>query len=230
MRGLFIVPLLVLLAGCWQPRYFTPRENLNGSGPDGDAAAVYKIRTAAGESAAKVDALVEADPESEPAIGEVRIWSGGAKTRSTEGGDGMIELHVGFELENNGDAPLRLDLESVGVEELFVDGQLQDQLSPVEVKGSGVAAPGGSGRVDLLFRPQATYPSDIDAFSVRFLMRDGAGNSVGQVTPFEPVRIWRQQDPGWGYRYGGRWGGYYGLYGGFGLWGGPPWSGIRICR
>ena len=230
MRGLIVVPLLVLLAGCSQPRYFTPRENLNGRGPDGDAAAVYKIRTVPGESAAKVKVAFEADSELGPAIGEVRIWSGGARTRSTEGEEDIVELHVGFELENNGAAPLHFDLESVGVEDLFVDGQLQDQISPVEVTGTGVAAPGSTGRIDLLFHPQAVYPQYVDAFSVRFVMRDGAGNSVGQLTPFEPVRVWRQQDPGWGYRYGGRWGGYYGFYGGFGLWGGPSLFRRRICR
>ncbi len=230
MRGLIVVPLLVLLAGCSQPRYFTPRENLNGRGPDGDAAAVYKVRTVPSESAAKVKVAFEADPKLGPAIGEVRIWSGGAKSRTTAADERIVELHVGFELENTGDAPLHFDLESVAVEELLVDGQMQDQISPVEVTGTGVAAPGSTGRVDLLFCPQNVCPQGVESFSVRFVMRDGAGNSVAQVTPFEPVRIWRQRDPGWGYRYGGRWGGYYGIYGGYGLWGGPSLSRRRICR
>jgi len=222
MRGLLCLPLLLLTVGCWQPRYFTPRENLNGTGPDGEPAALYQVR----------------NDDAAQSKGEVRIWSGGAKARYIEADQEVVDLHVGFEIENTGAAPLELELDSLSLEELFVDGYLQAVQPPVTVSGSGQAAPGSTARVDVTFRPATTYPSEVDSFSVRFVMRDAAGNQVGQVTPFVPALQWRQvrtvNDPlygayGWG-AYG--WGGYYGAYGG---WGGPAFYGRgffgpRLCR
>ena len=79
MRGLLCLPLLVLTAGCWQPRYFTPRENLNGSGPDGSPSAVYQVR----------------HDEATATKGEVRVWSSGAKARFTDNDDEVVDIILG---------------------------------------------------------------------------------------------------------------------------------------
>lgn len=218
MRGLLCLPLLVLTAGCWQPRYFTPRENLNGTGPDGNPSAVYQIRH---------DLATETR-------GEVRVWSSGAKAYFADDDAEVVDLHVGFEVENTGEAPLELEVDSVGLEEVFVDGYLKDPLTPVKVKGSGQAAPGLTTRLDLVFRPPTSYPRDIDSFSVRFVVRDADGNRVGQLTPFVPDVLnvrGSARGVGWGYGWGYGWGGFYGAYGpyygGYGLWGRP---GVLRCR
>ena len=211
MRALLWPVLSMVAAGCWQPRYFAPRENVNGESPTGEAAAVYPIDREGDERVA----------------GEVRLWSRGAKARFTDEDEEVVDLHVGFELENNGQVPLELDLDSVAVEELFVDGYLQDPLPPTTVRGSGRAAPGTTERVDLVFRPPTTYPRDIDSFAVRFAIRDGLGAPVGQVTPFAPARARSYYAVGvyGAYPYWG-WGGYY--YGPWG-WGTGFWGGYW-CR
>lgn len=221
MRGLLYLPLLLLTAGCWQARYFTPRENLNGTGPGGEPAALYKVR----------------ESEAVQSKGELRIWSAGANARFTDDDQEVVDLHVGFEIENTGDAPLELELESLVLEELFVDGYLQELLAPQSIKGAGKAAPGSTTRVDVVFRPKTTYPSDIDSFSVRFMVRDAANHEVAQVTPFVPASRWRNvrtvNDPIWGSPF---WGGYgwgpFGPWGAYGAWGGPSFYGRGFygCR
>ena len=214
MRGLLVVPLLLLAAGCWQPRYFVPRENLNGTGPDGDVSAVYAVR----------------DRGDGTSQGEVRLWSAGAKAHYAEDDSEVVDLRIGFELENTSDAPFELDVAEVRVEDLYLDGYLQDYLAPHSITGTAKAAPGTTTRVDMVFRPATTYPSDIDSFSVRFAVRDAKGQRVGQVTPFVPGNPWRNRvTVNSGYNSFG-WGGFYG---GVGLWGGPfygPFYGGRFCR
>lgn len=221
MRGLLWLPLLALTAGCWQPRYFAPRENLTGSSPEGRGAAVYQV---------------ERDDD-ERTRGEVRIWSDGARARFTEEDEEVVDLHVAFEVENNGAVPLELDLEALQLEELFLDGYLQEPLAPASVDGRSRAEPGSTARVDVVFRPPTTYPSDVDSFDVRFAVRDGVGGVVGQVTPFAPARsrgyyndpYWN--DPYWGASYwgGGPWG-PYGRWGWGGSWGWGVGYGNLRCR
>lgn len=214
MRGGTWALLLFVAAGCWQPRYFEPRENLTGRSPDGRRAAVYVLEDVGGLRAA----------------GEVRVWSDGARARYAEHGQEVVDLHVGIELENNGAAQLELDLAALQLEQLYVDGQPGPPLPPAEVDGSPRAAPGATARVDVVFRPPTTYPRAVDSFGVRFSVRDDAGVRLGQMTPFAPA-----PPPGvyggWGGAYGpgGPWGYGPGVYGpwGYGAWSygpGGPWG------
>jgi len=221
MRSASWLPILAVTAGCWQPRYFEPRENLTGTSPDGRPAAVYQVER--GD-----------DPATS---GELRVWSDGAEARYGEADQEVVNLHVAIELENNGTAPLELDVGSLKVEELYLDGLLQDELQPASVAGQPLVEPGSTSRVDVVFQPPTTYPSDIDSFGVRFAVRDGSGAVVGQMTPFAPAPprgvygdpYWR--DPYWGGAYWG--GGPYGAYGPWGWsgsWGwSAGWGGLR-CR
>lgn len=190
------LPWLVLTAGCWGPRYFEPREHKNGTGPDGDSAAVYSVDAHAG--AAK---------------GEVRVWSHGARALyAAEDDADVVDLYVGFEIENNGKEPLELEAANVQCDQLSLDGRPQPPLSALHVFGTRVASPGSTTRVDLVFRPPTTRPRDIDSFSVRFAVRADEDEVLSQVTPFTPVRFTR------GYYYGSYWGSPY--------WGwGPYWGG-----
>ena len=93
----FWLSLLLLSCACSNHRYFVPRENTNGTGPGGYPAAVYRI-----------DAGVLGG-----AVGEVRVWSEGAHFVDTED-DEVVELHLGFEIENTSTVPLATTLRHHG--------------------------------------------------------------------------------------------------------------------
>lgn len=203
MRSAPWVLALFVAAGCWQPRYFEPREHLTGASPDGLPAAVYPV---AGDGRA--------------VRGELRVWSGGARARYAADGEEVVDLHVGIELENNGEGALDLDVASLQVEQLSVGGQPSPPLRPASVQGEARAAPGATTRLDVLFRPPTTVPREVDAFGLRFAVRDGAAVVLTERTPFAPAR-----PPAF---YGGPYGGWGSAYGGGGLywgWGGPAWGG-----
>lgn len=197
MRAAVVLPLLALGA-CWGPRYFAPREHVAATGPEGDLAAIY---------------VVTGDGAQQPRAGEVRVWSHGARALYTDDDREIVELHVGFELENNSDQPLQLDLASVSCEELAIDGVRRGPLAPQRYTGDGLAPPKTTSRVDLVFEPGADAPYEIDGFSVRFVVRAGAGESsreaLAQVTPFGPYDPYPYySDPywgGWGWGIGFGW-------------------------
>lgn len=181
--------LLLLCTACWNPRYFAPREYVNATGPGGMPAANYVVPTGA------LDA---------PPAAELRVWSNGAKARFTDDNREVVELHVGFELENNSAIPLQLDLGSIVVEELLLDGVLQKTLVPLRLLGDGAALPKTTARVDAIFEPGTTQPRDVDAFAVRFRVTGDGRELLQQVTPFGPhVRSNdRYRDSGWGWGFG----------------------------
>lgn len=192
------LPFLALTAGCWQPRYFEPRENVTGLSPEGRPAAVYDL-----------------DREQDGAArGQVRVWSDGAFARYTETDEEVVDLFVSLELENNGQQALQLDVESLRVEELYLDGYLQPAVAPLTVNGNDRAEPGTTARLDLTFQPSTTFPRCIDSFALRFAVRGEQGLVSGELTPFVPEPLRPLGDRGyWGDRY---WGGPY--------WGGRPAS------
>jgi len=190
MRAALWVFALFVAAGCWQPRYFEPREHLTGASPDGLPAAVYPVAEGGGLAR----------------HGEVRVWSDGARARDAADGEEVVDLHVGIELENNGEGALDLDVASLQVEQLFVGGQPSPPLRPASVQGEARAAPGATARLDVLFRPPTSAPRDVDSFGLRFAVRDGALH-------------WGWGGPVWG---GAPWPGAWGYGPGPGPWG---WSG-----
>lgn len=219
MRSLCWLPFLVAAAGCWQPRYFEPRENVTGTSPEGLPAAVYEL-SRGGDDRAR---------------GQLRVWSDGAQARYAAGDEEVVDLHLAIELENNGAGPLEVVVGSLQVEELSLAGALQPPMAPVDVAGAARAGPGATSRLDVVFRPSTTYPSDVDTFSLRWAVRGVDGDLAAEVTPFAPIRarfgpgglMWG--DPTWSGAY---WGagprGFYGPWSWGGAWG---WSvGARRCR
>ncbi len=209
MRAALWVFALFVAAGCWQPRYFEPREHLTGASPDGLPAAVYPVAEGGGLAR----------------HGEVRVWSDGARARDAADGEEVVDLHVGIELENNGEGALDLDVASLQVEQLFVGGQPSPPLRPASVQGEARAAPGATARLDVLFRPPTSAPRDVDSFGLRFAVRDGAAVVLAEMTPFAPARpvaFYGGPYGGWGSAYGGG-----ALHWGWGVpvWGGAPWPG-----
>jgi hypothetical protein len=171
MRTLLLTTLLFALAACWQPRYFTPREHVDGAGPQGHPAALY---TLPGEAATA----------GKPA--EVRVWSSGAKALYTDDDREVVELTVGLELENNGQNLLVLDPQDLVCVELMVDGVLQSQQKPVRLEGMGIAEPGATARVDAVFELPTTKPRLVDSFAVQWVVRIADRIVLQQTTPFVP--------------------------------------------
>ncbi|MBL9076330.1 MAG: hypothetical protein JNL08_02430 [Planctomycetes bacterium] len=201
MRPLLLA-VVFLFAGCSSHRFFTPRENQNGTGPGGFPAAVYPL---AGS----------------PPAGEVRLWSRGADRTEA---DDAVELHIGFELENSGTEPLVLDATALQCDALWIEGLQQAPLAPSRVSGQTEARPGATASLDVWFRPPAETGHAIDGFAVRFRVAAGDRTVLAQTTPFVPWHGWdRWHDDryfwygGYGYRPHGYWGpmlgwGWYGRY------------------
>lgn len=196
--------LLLLLAGlapaCSSSRWFAPRENLNGSSPTGFPAAVYPLVSG------------------EDVRGDLRIWSDGTMVEEAPDDAEVTVLHVGFEIENTGSAPLTLDLDGLRLSRLQSDGGTAADLCPTRVMGDSQAPPGGRAAVQFWFEPATDLgPRDIDAFEVWWRVR--AGPIVfDQVTPFLP---WVRDDP-WDEPWPNR--------AGFGLGRGFGFSAFRWCR
>lgn len=187
MRAVLL--LVVLCTACVNQRDFAPRENRNGEGPTGRPAAVYPVGAP-------------------PGLGEVRLWSSGARGLEVDGVE-VVEIGVGFELENTGAAPLVLDTGSLRCVDVQVGEQSLPELGPVRVEGSATVSPGSRTRVDVAFRPAGVERArDISAFAVRFRVLAGTETALEQVTPFVPY----VRDPG--YDDDWRWHSYWG----FGLW------------
>ncbi|MGE3171776.1 MAG: hypothetical protein AB7O97_04065 [Planctomycetota bacterium] len=156
--------LLLALPACATNRLFAPRENQNGQGPSGLPAAVYPLPA--------------------PARGEVRVWSDGADYDDADGAT-ETRLHVGFELENTGDTPLRLGPDAVQVEAISAGGPATARLLPRGQESAAEALPGRTARVDFVYAIDGgTAPRAIEGFDVRWHVQAGELD-YAQVTPFQ---------------------------------------------
>jgi hypothetical protein len=189
-----------LLAGCASNRYFAPREALNGTGPSGSPSALYELSEGGNNK------------------GEVRIWSDGAR-RADVGGESTTLVHVGFELENNGNEPLTLAADKLQVDDLRADSVHASGLKPRRWEGDTTAQPGAVAHCAFWFDPgSGVTPRSISAFSVHWQVQSGAKAVFKQVTPFDPFVA------DYGYYGYGPWGPYYPPYWygfgyGYGYWG-----------
>lgn len=178
-----------VLASCATNREFAPRENSNGTSPTGRPAAVYSLLGPAGT----------ASP------GEVRVWSEGAvRGASSENSTSETTwIAIAFELENNSDQPIELDVQSMRIAALDTGtGHLED-LTPVETRGETIAVPGRTSRSEFRFSPgDAVMPRDVAGFEVRWLVHIGPA-SFRQATPFAPfvpdVPAYWDTWPYWGF-------------------------------
>ncbi len=201
-----LLAAVVSVAGCSTQRYFTPRENVNGTGPGGHPAAVYALG-------------------GQPPGGEVRVWSRGADVVESDAGD-VVELHVALELENTGSESFGVDAGSVQCTDLWLDGTRLPELAPVRLEGQPEAAPGSSAVLQAWFRPATARPRDIDGFALRFSVRAGDRVLLTQAVPFVPYVArdrWHDDHFFW---YGGSWGRPYYWGPGFGIgfgWHDPYW-------
>lgn len=126
--------------------------------------------------AAQYDALVAGD-----VIGDVTVWSSGAFVDERSG---RTLVHVGFDLENNGNEPYELLAHHVVIEGATTNGVVRGPVELYYQDGDGRVAAGREGRLDLWFAmPPGVEPQELDAFQVRWTVRNPEGR-YAQRTPF----------------------------------------------
>jgi hypothetical protein len=202
--------LLALSAACVNQRAFTPREHQNGTGPTGQPAALYALVRPAPTPGASSEPVAGQAAAAPVAFGELRIWSRGTSRRN-EGGSEQVVLHVGFEIETTAAGPVRLDVDGLRCEDVFVGDRRVPVLERLRIEGEPEVAADATAHVEAWFAVSPdTGPGDVDGFSVRFRVLAGNEPLLQQVTPFVPwVRRRPQDDDVW--YWGGAWGpGFWG--------------------
>lgn len=153
----------VLGAGCASSKaWFRPRERAVAEAPSGETAAEYVLGTAARRA------------------GELRVWSDGARASKK----GCV-VRVGFEIENESDRELRLDLDATRLENVEAGGREPRDVPQERVASGRVEIPPDRmGRVDLEYLIEGARPTGVRAFVVRWRVVDDAGGRFEQRTPF----------------------------------------------
>jgi hypothetical protein len=161
---LLTVLVSVLFGGCAR-RDFVPTEKVEAASPDGFAAAEYDLSTKDGD------------------LGTARVWSSGAAEVDRQGGEETV-LHVGFEVENASDEPLRLPAEGVRLESVRLDDGVLEGIPVTRIDGPQVIAAHESARIHASFvMPAGVEPEDMDDFRVRWELRSN-GTVHTEWTPF----------------------------------------------
>jgi hypothetical protein len=217
-RLLLIVAALMSFAGCVSSRAFMPTEHVTGFSPRGDYyAAEYPI------------------VERGQTVADVKLWSAGA-IRDASDAEPRTTVRVAVELDNHGDAPLRLDPKRLYLEEMPKAGATPGRTTPAQVEGDTLVPPGQTRKVDVAFDlPRSVWPSDVPGFRVAWSV---VGERVhSRKTPFLRALEVGGNDP-WSPYYSPYYGWYYpGLYSGYPFYGSwpylyrtwpPPWRGPRI--
>lgn len=215
-RLALIVAALMGFTGCVSSRAFLPAEHVTGYSPSGDyPAAEYPIM------------------ERGQTLADVKLWSAGA-TRDASDADPRTTVRVGFELENHGDTPVRLDPKQLYLEEMTKGDAPPGRSAAAHVGGDTVVPPGQTRRIDVAFAlPSSVWPTDLPGFRVAWSV---VGERVhSRKTPF--LRAVDMGGPAPWYPYYGVYspwyypGIYYGYSGLYGPWPyryrgwPPPWRG-----
>jgi hypothetical protein len=203
--------LLVLFAlGCATPQAFVPLAEVRSPAPDGEHNA--------------------ADYTLEPHA-HVQVWSRGAFRDENEGKTETV-VHVGFVLDNQGSAPVRLDEKRLYLEDIASTEGGIEKLAPVQIDGNAAVAPSATGQVEAYFAlPKRIWPSDIVGYRVVWAL-EGSEKTPLQHTAFQSTRygprVYLAYYPYapyyWGWYYPWR---PYPFYAPYPYWG-PPVYGPRV--
>lgn len=154
---------LVACGGSTAPQSFEPGERATAQSPQGYTAAEYELATSRGD------------------LGDVRVWSRGARTMEM-GGMKTTVVHVGFEVENNTTQPLELwdmELDSATLQRHILSG-----IAPARIDGDTTVQPGQVRQIQAYFPlPPGVLPHQVDAFRVRWSVRS-PDVTYSQHTPF----------------------------------------------
>jgi hypothetical protein len=140
------------------------------------------------------------------AVGDVKVWSEGAE-RDGSDSEPHTQVHVGFELDNQGDTPLRFDAKQLYLEEMPKEGTPAGRVSPESITGDTLVPPGQTRQIDANFAlPASVWPSDVPGYRVAW--RVIGSRSHSRKTPFLRTLDARPIDPWYPY-YGYYYPGYY---------------------
>ncbi len=189
----------VAISGCVSSRAFVPAEHVTAFSPEGSQlAAEYPI------------------VESGQSLADVKVWSAGA-VRDGGADDPRTTVSIGFELDNHGDTPLRLDTQRLYLEEMTEKGIPSGRVAPVGKSEALLVPPGESRQVEVSFAlPSSVWPSDVPGYRVAWSVVGQRAHS--RKTPFLRATETRGADP-W-YPYSPSYYGYY-YYPGYYY---APWS------
>lgn len=218
-RLALIVAALMSFTGCVSSRAFLPTEHVTGLSPRGDQyAAEYPI------------------VEGGQTLGELKVWSSGALRDASDDAP-RTTVRVGFELDNHGDRPIRLDAERLYLEEMPKKNAQPGRSSPAHIEGDTVVPPGQARQINVAFElPRSVWPSDVPGFRVAWSVLGERAHSrktpflraveTGGPDPWSPYYT-----PYYGWYYPGPYLGYRSFYGSwpyrYRAWP-PPWRGPRI--
>jgi hypothetical protein len=163
MKASIVGGLGLLLAGCATPERFTPGERATAISPQGYTAADYEM-------------VVEGER-----LGDVMVWSNGARKSEADGDRTMI--HVGFHVENDSDLPIEIDPAEVEIRAKADDRVIRRSHADL-VEGNRMIPPGRDGSFALYFAmPRGVSPQDLDSFRLSWTARAG-DLEYTQRTPF----------------------------------------------
>ncbi|MEM7199074.1 MAG: hypothetical protein AAF628_02345 [Planctomycetota bacterium] len=154
--------LLVLSACSASRRYFRPAERANAQSPEGSSAAEYEL----GQDGAP--------------WGEVRVWVDEVARR-----DDVTTAHVGFELENVTDEPLRLDVRRLRINDLDLGDRVLGSIETGYPEPVATASPHQVHVVRLPFvLPDNVEPADVRSFNVHWWLQGPQDWTYEQHTRF----------------------------------------------
>lgn len=167
--GLFVV-LAVAACGSTSAA-FRPTDNVTASGPGGQPAASYEIRSG---------------PDRDPHV-HVNVWSTGAFVE-----DDRTFTHVSFEVRNTGDASVSIDPRELRLDAFVEDGGQLPSAILVEAMAPGssmLVPPREASTFRFVFQlPVVIDPDDIGSFRLRWELDHEDGERYVQFTDFRRVR------------------------------------------
>ena len=183
-----------IAGGCGHRESFRPAETSRDFSLEGYEAAAYDV------------SLGDRD------VGEVKVWSAGAREVPFEGETRTL-LHVGLEVENASSSSLSINPADLYVDAVATDDEVLEGFTVVAVNGPTSIAPGQSGRLDAYFEmPRGIEPDDLDAFQLRWALRDGREVHT-EWTSFIERSYPYGYDDRYAYYYGYPYDPWYGPYG-----------------
>ena len=172
--------MLGAISACATHRAFGPTEHVKGRTIEGYKEAFYDLAHGGRR------------------IGEVKVWSRGAFAQKANGEKGT-DVHIGLEIEANGDKELELDLPSIRL--LWEEGEAEREVGVTAHSGSTKVAAHSRGSTEMTFRfPPGVGVTDIKAFRLVWSVLTG-DERYTEFTPFVPQRNEPAYIPVYGYYY-----------------------------
>jgi len=157
IRYFLIEPLLLACATLPRPVPVQPTERVLTATPDGEKVAIYDVTTGGGTAT-------------------VKVWSKGVDEGTVDGKAATL-VHVGLEVTNTGDRPVRVDVPEESVPTGAVATRQSTRAVMVDV------APASVRTVETYFQADTPNPQDIDAFVFHWKL-DVNGHPYRQSTLF----------------------------------------------